>query len=235
MRVRDRLEKWRKGELRGASQTNDDVLLIRYNEGLHEFQKALLEYVANKLHITTIYTNLREWVDTYSLPFGENNINDFYSITQLRVAYKENRYRVATQIENCDYNIRPNGRQKGQPYIKRRITCFTPKYSFVGHDQIRIFPTPKEDITNGLCLTFNYFLNDVELTTDEEDLKLPRYFLDVIDKYLSYKLIKAENIELAGQYYSEFKETLHNNIYGLYRDQRPIEEERADLSYFYCW
>jgi hypothetical protein len=36
-------------------------------------------------------------------------------------------------------------------------------------------------------------------------------------------------------YYQEFKETLHNNIYGLSRDQRPIEEERADLSYFYCW
>lgn len=91
--------------------------------------------------------------------------------------------------------------------------------------KIRIYPTPTEDVTNGLNMTFNYIAEPVTLSTSEEKLLLPRYFLDVIDDYLSYRLIKAENIELAGQYYQEFITTLHNNIYGLNRDQRPVEEE----------
>lgn len=60
-------------------------------------------------------------------------------------------------------------------------------------------------------------------------LGLPRYFLDVIDDYMSYRLIEAENPELAGSYYQTFINTLHNNIYGLNRDQRPVEEEFANL------
>lgn len=64
-------------------------------------------------------------------------------------------------------------------------------------------------------------------------LGLPRYFLDVIDDYLSYRLIEAENPELAAMYYQTFEKTLHDNIYGLNRDQRPVEEEFANLRSLY--
>ena len=100
---------------------------------------------------------------------------------------------------------------------------------FTSKSQIRIFPTPDKSITGGISLTFNYITKDVSANTNEESLGLPNYFLDAVEDYLSYRLIQAENPELAMTYYQRFIDTLHDNIYGLNRDQRPVEEEFADL------
>ena len=95
---------------------------------------------------------------------------------------------------------------------------------------IRIFPTPDKTVTGAISLNFNYINKPItDPTTDENMLGLPRYFLDAIEDYMSYRLIEAENPELAANYYSTFTQTLHNNIYGLNRDQRPVEEEFANL------
>lgn len=128
-----------------------------------------------------------------------------------------------------DYNITPKGRSVGQPYIWHRISKRTPRYMFVSKNQIRIFPTPTESITAGLNLTFNYMTQEVSADTDESNLGLPAYFLDAVEDYLTYRLYQAENPELAQMYYSQFNNTIHDNIYGLNRDQRPTEEEFADL------
>lgn len=100
---------------------------------------------------------------------------------------------------------------------------------------IRIFPTPDKTINpGGISLNFNYINKPItDPTLSEDMLGLPRYFLDVIDDYLSYRLIEAENPELAGIYYQTFIKTLHDNIYGLNRDQRPVEEEFANLRSLY--
>lgn len=99
---------------------------------------------------------------------------------------------------------------------------------------IRIFPTPDKTVTGAISLNFNYINKPItDASTNEDMLGLPWYFLDVIDDYLSYRLIQAENPELAASYYQTFIETLHNNIYGLNRDQRPVEEEFANLRPLY--
>lgn len=120
--------------------------------------------------------------------------------------------------------------------IKRRISKLTPRYTFVNtydnnkiQTHIRIFPTPDKTITGGISMNFNYINKEVTAETEETMLGLPWYFLDVIDDYMSYRLFQAENPELAGQYYQQFIKTLHDNIYGLNRDQRPVEEEFANL------
>jgi hypothetical protein len=64
-------------------------------------------------------------------------------------------------------------------------------------------------------------------------LNLPWYFFDAIEDYMTYQLYLKENPESASIYLQTFQETLHDNIYGLNRDQRPTEEEFANLSYFY--
>ena len=104
---------------------------------------------------------------------------------------------------------------------------------FTGKNEIRIFPKPDQNVTAWLNLTFNYISKDVALNTNEESLGLPTYFLDAVEDYLSYRLIQAENPELAMTYYQRFIDTLHDNIYGLNRDQRPVEEEFADLRWLY--
>lgn len=244
--VQDRINQWRKGELRGASQVNMEVALNRYNKGLLKFQKELLEYVANNGLTTSVVLDTEANRDTYSLPFefsGQGITSDFYSIAQLRVAYDENNdhpaYRVCTAINIADYNMTPKGHSIWEPMILRRISAHHPRYSFVSvyedgktQTHIKLYPTPKKSITGGISLTFNYVTEPVSLNTNEDKIGLPRYFLDAVEDYLSYRLMQAENPELAGQYYQNFITTLHDNIYGMNRDKRPVEEEFADFYFF---
>lgn len=108
--------------IRGANQVNNEVALIRYNKGLQIFQKELLEYVANQGMVTHVALNTEAGRDTYALPFGfdiKNDpanpyITDFYSITQLRVAYDYKsevpQYKVCEAISLADYNITSKGK-----------------------------------------------------------------------------------------------------------------------------
>lgn len=252
--VQTRINNWRKSELRGEYQVNNEVALLRYNKWLQIFQKELLEYVANQWQTTSVALPTEAGRDTYALPFdfnikgqatGDAILTDFYSIIQLRVAYDTDKngnpkYRVCEPITLADYNITSKGKSKWAPYIRGRISKLNPRYTFVNtyedgkvQTHIKLFPTPEKTITGWISLNFNYINKEVEAGTNEDTLGLPWYFLDVIDDYMSYRLFQAENPELAGGYYQQFINTIHNNIYGLNRDQRAVEEEFANLRSLY--
>lgn len=224
------------------------------------FQKNLLEYASGFLNTQQRFQNIEKWKDEYTLPFRSqpsSNIEDFYSILQLRVAYDVDKYnypvfKVCKPINITDYNINPaknipdtwdvqiqGWQQTGWPHIWSRISEETPKYVFVSKNSFKIFPTPTKNVTRGLSLTYNYMPQPLTYeqvwddSIDESELNLPRYFFDAIDDYMTYRLFLAENPEEAEIHYQTFINTLHDNIYWLNRDQRSIEEEFANLSYFY--
>lgn len=247
--VQQRINNWRKSELRWEYQVNNEVALTRYNKGLQIFQKELLEYVANQGQLTSVVIDTEPGEERYPLPFafGELGLTtDFYSIAQLRVAneYRADgypRYRVCEPISVSDYNAFPNGRWIESPRVWKKASFLYPKYSFENvyenektQTYIRIYPTPTKHINDWISLQFNYINRPItDPNTSEEKLALPWYFLDVIDDYMSYRLMQAENPEIAASYYQTFIQTLHNNIYGLNRDQRPVEEDFADLRHLY--
>lgn len=244
MEVQDRINKWRLKKLRWEHQVNDDVCLLWYNEWLDKFEKELLDYASWQLNVSDRVSNIIWGQSDYQcLPIWQTNIEDFYSIIQLRVAYRTDKnwipvYRVCKQINLWDYNIRPQWThyewyQKWEPLLKQRISKRFPRFAFLNKNTIRIFPTPDENVSFWLNITYNYIEKEVSLHTDEDDLNLPYYFFDVIEDYLTYNLILNENPELAPQFYQEWIDNIHNNIYGLNRDQRTVEEEFADLSYYY--
>lgn len=249
--VEARLNSWRVSEVRGEAQVNNNVLVKWYNKGLRIFQKYLLEYASWLLNSAIRVQNITKGENEYSLPLGITNVQDFYSIIQLRVAYKEDKYgkpiyKVCKPISLGDYNIKPNRnveidgdikvqwwQQFWDPIIWNRISMTHPRYVFISKDKIRIFPTPIEDVTGWLNLVYNFMEKEVWLETDESTLNLPWYFFDAIEDYLTYQLYLKENPELADVYLQTFQTTLHDNIYWLNRDQRETEEEFANLSYFY--
>lgn len=249
--VQDRIDHWATAEIRGDDQINYNVLLEWYNKGLHTFQKYLLEYASWLLNTSVRFQNIQKWKDEYDLPLNISNVEDFYSIIQLRVAYKQDKnwnpvYKVCNAIDFWEYNIRPLKnypatwdvkvqwwQQVWWPSIWRRISMQNPRYVFISKNKIKIFPTPIEDVPMGLSLAYNFIEKPVELDTDENTLNLPWYFMDAIEDYLSYMLYLKENPELADVYLRTFENTLHDNIYWLNRDQRYSEEEFANLSYFY--
>ena len=95
-----------------------------------------------------------------------------------------------------------------------------PRYVFTDKDHIKIFPTPIEDVENGLMLNYNFIVNSITAdqafgagAIDLGTLNLPWYFFDAIEDYITFRLYQAENPEMAQWYYQQFKETLEENIY----------------------
>lgn len=251
--VQTRLEDRATSELRWNTQVNNNVLLMWYNKWLRIFQKYLLEYASWLLNTSVRFQNITKWTDEYNLPLWLNNVEDFYSIIQLRVAYDVDKnwnpkYRVCYPIDFGEYNIRPlkNYPQTGDvkvqgwqqiwdPALWKSISMRNPRYIFISKDKIKIFPTPIKDVSMWLTLAYNYIEKPVTLSTEENNLNLPWYFFDAIEDYLSYMLYLKENPELATVYLETFITTLHDNLYWLNRDQRASEENFANLSYFYRW
>lgn len=268
--IAERFDGWATEELRWSSQVNKKVWLAWYNKGLQIFQKTILEYVSGMQNTSVSYADIQKDVDEYSLPEFDSvyNIEDFYSIVQLRIAYHTGKhdtpiYRVCKPINMSDYNIRPNAniydddwnlkvqwwQQVWKPFVWNRISELNPRYVFVPKKvgwvykhYIKIFPTPTEDVENGFTLTYNFvqqpisyadaFPANLSNSIDEATLNLPRYFFDAIEDYITFRLYQAENPEMAQWYYQQFENTLKDNIYGLNKDKRPIEEDFANTSYF---
>lgn len=214
----------------------------------------ILEFVSGMQNTASVLQDIEKDEAVYKLPLWEAWKPDFYSIIQLRVAYAADKngnplYRVCKPISLTDYNIRPTsntynaddklvaqwGRQRGEPFVWGRISRRNPRYVFVDKDHIKIFPTPTKDVENWLFLNYNYMedIDSVTMNTNIDNLNLPRYFLDAIDDYITFRLYQAENPEMAQWYYQQFENTLHDNIYWLNKDKRPIDEWFADLRYFY--
>ena len=251
--VQNRIDKWAELEIRWDTQINYNIVLRWYNKGLHIFQKYLLEYASGLLNTSVRFNNIVKGQDEYEFPLWIQKVEDFYSIIQLRVAYKLDKYwqpvyKICRPIDFWEYNIRPLknipntgdveiqwGQQIWEPSLWKRISMQNPRYVFISKNKIKIFPTPIEDIPMWLSLAYNFMEKPVELDTDENTLNLPWYFFDVIDDYMSYMLYLKENPEIAEPYLQTFQTTLHDNIYWLNRDQRASEENFANLSYFYRW
>ena len=87
--IEEMYNNWCLEELRGDTQVNKKVWLAWFNKGLLMFQKMILEYVSGKQSTSVIYRDIEKDTDQYDLPEfdGEHNVEDFYSIVQLRVAY----------------------------------------------------------------------------------------------------------------------------------------------------
>lgn len=238
--IQNMYNNWCLEELRWTTQVNDDVWLAWFKKGMLTFQKMILEFVSAKQNTSAVVQDLEAWEAVYKLPLNESWKPDFYSIIQLRVAYATDKngnpiYRVCKPINLTDYNITPSWRQHGEPMVWGRISKRNPKYIFVDKDHIKIFPTPTEDIDNGLSLNYNFMpdIDGITMNTDISTLNLPWYFLDAVDDYITFRLYQAENPEMAQWYYQQFENTLHDNIYWLNKDKRPIDEWFADLRYFY--
>ena len=252
--IQNMYSNWCLEELRGSSQVNQNVWLAWFKKGLLIFQKMILEYVSWQQNTSSVMQDVVKDQATYSLPLWESGKPDFYSIIQLRVAYWLDKngnplYRVCKPISLSDYNIRPTnntyddndklvaqgGRQIWEPMVWGRISRRNPRYTFVDKDTIKIYPTPTQDVENWIFLNYNYMedVDGVTMNTNTSTLNLPRYFFDAIEDYITFRLYQAENPEMPHWYYQQFESTLHDNIYGLNKDKRPVDEWFADLRYFY--
>lgn len=218
------------------------------------FQKMIMEYVSWMQNTSSTVQDIVKDTAVYQLPLWEAWKPDFYSIIQLRVAYDLDKkwnpiYRICKPINLTDYNISPTnnvyddddnlvaqgGRQwADSPAVWNRISQEHPRYVFVDKDTIKIFPTPTKNVDNWIFLNYNFIekVDSIDMNTNVDSLNLPRYFFDAIEDYITFRLYQAENPEQAQWYYQQFENTLHDNIYGLNKDKRPVEEDFANTTFF---
>ena len=153
--------------------------------------------------------------------------------------YDEGREPVYDKNWNPIYDLKARGwTQHWEPFIWGRVSEQFPRYTFIDKNHIKIFPTPTKDVDNGITIAYNFmqkpisyddiYDNDIE----ESDLCLPRYFMDAIEDFMTYKLYQVENPEQAQWYYQLFQNTINDNIYGMNKDKRPVEEWFANTTYF---
>ena len=251
--IQNMYNNWCLEELRWDTQVNKDVWLAWYKKWMLIFQKMIMEYCSGLQNTSHVFQDIAKDQDEYILPLWEAWKPDFYSIIQLRVAYHNDKlgnplYRICKPMNFGDYNMRPmlnqyddNGKLVQQwwhqvwwPYVWGAVSETNPRYVFIDKNHIKIFPTPTEDIENGLTLTYNFLdnIDGVTMNTDISTLNLPWYFFDAIEDYITFRLYQAENPEMSQWYYQQFENTLHDNIYWLNKDKRPVEEEIANTSYF---
>lgn len=251
--IQNMYNNWCLEELRWDTQVNKDVWLAWYKKWMLIFQKMIMEYCSGLQNTSHVFQDIAKDQDEYILPLWEAWKPDFYSIIQLRVAYHNDKlgnplYRICKPMNFGDYNMRPMlnqyddngklvqqwGHQVWWPYVWGAVSETNPRYVFIDKNHIKIFPTPTEDIDNGLTLTYNFLdnIDGVTMNTDISTLNLPWYFFDAIEDYITFRLYQAENPEQAQWYYQQFENTLHDNIYWLNKDKRPIEEWLANTSYF---
>jgi hypothetical protein len=164
--VQGRIDQRKLSELRWASQVNNAVCLAWYNQWYRIFQKYLLEYLANQLQTQAIVQNIVAGQSEYDLPFWEADWHDFYSIAQLRIAYREKNwvpvYKVCEWLDIADYNINPTTwMQEWAPIIYKRITKNTPRFEFISKNKVKIYPTPDENVTHGFNMRFNFISKDI--------------------------------------------------------------------------
>ena len=259
-KISERLEDWRIENVRGSSQVNKEVMVRWFNKWLHEFQSKLLEFVSWKNNTAHRFKDIEKNKDEYELPLTdsdvETNVQDFYSIIQLRVAYDIDKnwnpiYRICYPIDFGDYNFSPlkntpqtwtlkarGGTVKQWPNVWWKVSDLYPRYTFISKNKIKIFPTPIKDISNWLTLAYNYMQKPLTYEQiydddiEESDLCLPRYFIDAVEDYMTYKLYLTENPELAQFHLQQFEKALDDNIYWANKDKRAVIEWMADTRYF---
>lgn len=233
--MQTRFQEWRTSRTRWPKQITDDLGTLWMKEWYNELKKKLISIWRNNLFADQIWIDTIAWQNVYTLPLGTtdtrptNGLKDFVSVIQLEVAYRINPrtnlpvYHVCEQVMAEEFSDKKWSRQSKHK----------PRYEFLWKNQIVIFPTPTENITNWIKLRYNYWEEDINKTTQEANIKLPFYLIDTLDMYLDFRLKRHETDRASAQIEYEMWEKEILTALGIIntRDSRPVKEVFLDTRF----
>lgn len=233
--MRDRFREWRTSRTRSEKQITDELGMIWMKEWYNELKKKLISIGRNNLFSDQIGLNIHAYQSTYTLPMWTTDTRptggykDFVSVIQMEVAYRKDSrtnqpvYHVCREVMAEEFSDKKRSRQS---------KC-KPRYEFLGKNQIVIFPTPTENIANGIKLRYNYWEQEITWSTKEKDINLPFYLIETMDMYLDYRLKWHETSREQAQIeYDLWGKEIENALWMINnRDSRPVIEQFLDTRF----
>lgn len=241
MLVSQIIEQWRLRNVRWKHQINPDIALVWFNEARREFIKELLVKSRQDNLISESSANIIQWQTSYALPhyWSTAGLNSFASLLDVKVAYSVDKlgnpiYRDAELIDQNEYLGYGMGGNVSDLDVSdgKRLNCkqyLQPRY-YIQNRTLHLVPTPKQDVTNGLQIRFNYFPKELRANDNEDAINLDYWSYDAIYHYMTYLLYQREAPELAEHHFSKYKDELNLCLMSISnRNQSAVREEFANL------
>lgn len=209
------------------------VGLRYFNEAVQDVEKRIAFACRENFFYEKIRTNLIAGTDVYGLPLGNSDgsfdpfIPEFANVTQVRVKYRDNaKYYRAKPLS-------PVGNIDNPDTLADDLSETTPKYE-IRKNNLQIFPTPKENVTDGLQIDFRSTSPNYQLNDTEQDIPFPWNEHIVIKKLLRAFIFlsrgKLEEKAVAEDDYEKAMAKMLSRLSNI--NNMPVRDELPNLSYY---
>lgn len=206
--------------------------LPRFNRYMHKVEDKVAQFVMEDFFDEWISMNLIAHQNEYDLPVWDSDnpwipwIPEVNKLLEVSIKYKDWTWswKKATLMNQSLLNHPLEWYKTNQP-------ASTPLFRF-DNKKIRIYPEPTENVTDWLIIRYARTNVDVELSTEESDLSLPRKYIPVILDGMSYQLHKTnKDVQVMEFYKKEWEQSLDEMLTDLWdRYIQPQPYRNPNLS-----
>ena len=184
---------WMNDNARNATDLDANVALVWFNRRYHEIEWKIATFIMDNYFDEYMDINLVADQALYDLPTGsslESTLPDYpelRKLLELSIDYTGN-WKFVKADEFPDWDV-----QQPLEWYSKHASHWRPYFKFEWKSKIRLYPTPKEDVTWGLRIRYAANTPDVLATDSEDDLTIPWQYIHVILMWMSWDNAKAVN------------------------------------------
>ena len=166
--------------------------LIRFNRYMHRIENYIAHFIMEDFYDEWMTIDLDDGENLYDLPIWDSwlaeleEFPEFKKLLECSIKY-DWVWAGNKAAELPDWSL---------PYplewYKTNQPSTAPYFRF-DNKKLRIYPTPTQDVEDGLVLRYARSEVDVLLTTNEKDMTVPRQHIPVILKWMTYQLKKTNS------------------------------------------
>lgn len=200
------ISEWMTDNARNAWDIDASLVLNWFNKYYHEIENEIATFIMDWYFDSELTFNLIANQDTYALPLWNSGgpattwVPEFYKMLEVSIKYKDDKkYLLAREYPEWDLILPEDAYSEIEP---RLLPMFK-----LTRKSIKIYPTPKENVTAGLKIRYAWTSPDVSASTKEDELTIPRQYIPVILDWCSWQnamTVRDPNVMMFKQNYLEW-------------------------------
>lgn len=209
--VTNYISDWMNDNARNAWDLDANVALVWFNRRYHEIENKIATFIMDNYFDSYHSFSTVAWQAVYSLPKWDSTWPEFSTIPELRKLLElsidytgDGKYVKADEIPDWDLSF-------PLEYYSSHCSKRRPYFKFDWKNDIVLFPTPQSDDGE---VRIRYAANtpDVDGSTTEDELTIPRQYIHIILMWMSWdnaKAVKDKDVMMYKQdYYQAMNEML---------------------------
>lgn len=203
---------WMNDNARNAWDLDANVALVWFNRRYHEIEWKIATFIMDNYFDAYEAIDIVDWQWVYTLPLWDSqwsllpNLPELRKLLELSIDYNGNgKYAKADEIPDWDLSM---PLEFYETHCSKRV----PFFKFEWKSNIRIYPTPKQDVEWWIRIRYAANTPDVVATDTEDDLTIPRQYIYIIGMWMSWdnaKAVKDKDVMMYKQdYYQAMNEML---------------------------